>query len=134
MLIAVGAGFGWGLLIIGILTAYLRKANNYFKKESIYELNQFRLLRLKQDNIRQLRLLDKKADKELVKKIMTNIEEIDERIKYILYTSEALKKNSYLRKVLIEGQIDKDTKSLLDMNDLVYDLMENDLHVKYRKI
>ena len=134
LLIAVGAGFGWGLIIIGILTAYLRKANNYFKKESIYELNQFRLLRLKQDNIRQLRLLDKKADKELVKKIMTNIEEIDARIKYILSTSEALKKNSYLRKVLIESQIDKDTKSLLDMNDLVYDLMENDLHVKYRKI
>ena len=134
LLIAVGAGFGWGLIIIGVLTAYLRKANNYFKKESIYELNQFRLLRLKQDNIRQLRLLDKKADKELVKKIMTNIEEIDARIKYILSTSEALKKNSYLRKVLIEGQIDKDTKSLLDMNDLVYDLMENDLHVKYRKI
>ena len=65
---------------------------------------------------------------------MTNIEEIDARIKYILSTSEALKKNSYLRKILIEGQIDKDTKSLLDMNDLVYDLMENDLHVKYRKI
>lgn len=122
---------GWGLLMAALLTTYIKAANNFFKKENKYELDQFRLLRIKQDTIRQIRLLDQKADKELIKKLLSNIDILDKKISYILETQEIVKKSSYLKKILIDGQIDKDTKSILDMNNLVQDLMENNLHTKY---
>ena len=133
--IASAAGMlGWWLLLELFLKRYLAKANKFFKTDNKYELDQFRIQRLKQDAIRQLRLLDKKEDAVLCKKLVKTIEQLDEKIKSIVLMTEEIKKNSYLKRVLIEGQFDINSKTILNMSDLIQGMMENNLHYIVTKI
>ena len=133
--IAVGVTvFMSGLLWLhSTLKSYEGKANNFFKNKSPYELDYQRVLRLKQDAIRQLRLLDKKDDKILVNRLMDNIVILDERLSFINSIMEEAKKDIF-KKWMMENQFDPKSNSILTMNNLVQDLMENNLHIKTKQL
>ena len=133
--IAVGVTvFMSGLLWLhSTLKSYEGKANNFFKNKSPYELDYQRVLRLKQDAIRQLRLLDKKDDKILVNRLMDNIVILDERLSFINSIMEEAKKDIF-KKWMMENQFDPKSNSILTMNNLLQDLMENNLHIKTKQL
>jgi hypothetical protein len=128
---------GWfiimGTYIYLFLRMYSKQANHFLKNKSPYELDYQRVLRLKQDAIRQLRLLDKKDDKILVNRLMDNIVILDERLSFINSIMEEAKKDIF-KKWMMENQFDPKSNSILTMNNLVQDLMENNLHIKTKQL
>ena len=110
--------------------------NNIQAKQSdvAYEMDYTRTLRIKQDLIRQVRILDKVKDKLLIKQILESVEIIDEKLVFIENLIEKVKNNSWIERYIMARQFSDKQKSLIEMNDLVQELMENELHLKLLKL
>lgn len=110
--------------------------NNIQAKQSdvAYEMDYTRTLRIKQDLIRQIRILDKVKDKLLIKQILESVEIIDEKLVFIENLIEKVKNNSWIERYIMARQFSDKQKSLIEMNDLVQELMENELHLKLLKL
>lgn len=105
------------------------------KHEGIgYEMDYKRTLRIKQDLIRQIRTLDKVKDKLLIKQILESIDAVDEKLVYIEAITERVRNNSWIDRYIMSRQFSDKHGSLIEMNDLVQELMENELHLKLLKL
>lgn len=97
---------------------------DFNKYDKLYDTGVRRLLRIKQDSIRQMRLLSKDIDKDLFKRLEDTILVVDANIK-ILTNSE---NKTFLNKYFDKHQYDSKTKKVVNMLEITEELMENDLH------
>lgn len=111
-----------------------RVTQDYFKHINLYEMDYQRLLRVKQDCIRQIRMLDKKTEKLLLENLLYNIKIVEEKLRIIDGIVEYKKANSFIDKYILNNLMDTKTKSILNINDMVQSLMENDLHYKIKTL
>ena len=123
-----------GLIIAGSLSTVKRVTQDYFKHINLYEMDYQRLLRVKQDCIRQIRMLDKKTEKLLLENLLYNIKVVEERLRIIDDIVEYKKANSFIDKYLLNNLMDPKTKSILNISDITQSLMENDLHYKIKTL
>lgn len=119
----------WYLVFsFGFSVGEIRDYNNHNK---IYDTGVRRLLRLKQDAIRQIRLMDKKTiESETIKRLEDTILIINMQVKIL--TDETNK--GFLQKFFDRYQYEYKTKKVVNMVELVEELTENDLHYLNLKI
>lgn len=116
--------------VLLVLIAYLAVISDkstlqdFNKYDKLYDTGVRRLLRIKQDSIRQMRLLSKDIDKDLFKRLEDTILVVDANIK-ILTNSE---NKTFLNKYFDKYQYDSKTKKVVNMLEITEELMENDLH------
>lgn len=126
-----GVGFIMVFFTIICLITGTEELKEYNKYDKIYDSGVRRYLRVKQDAIRQMRLLDKnKYDKELFKRLEDAVLTVDAKLKIL--TNE--KSKTFLNKFYDRYQYDAKTKKVVNMLELVEELMENDLHYLSLKI
>ena len=82
----------------------------------------------------RLPLASKVKDKLLIKQILESVEIIDEKLVFIENLIEKVKNNSWIERYIMARQFSDKQKSLIEMNDLVQELMENELHLKLLKL
>lgn len=134
VLVLVSTMIASGLIIAGSFSTVKRVTQDYFKHINLYEMDYQRLLRVKQDCIRQIRMLDKKTEKLLLENLLFNIKVVEERLRIIDDIVEYKKANSFIDKYLLNNLMDPKTKSILNISDITQSLMENDLHYKIKTL
>ena len=97
----------------------------YNKFEKKYDGEIRRILRIKQDAIRQIRLLDGKSiEKEMIKRLEDTIVFADFKIEMLSNPNN----RNFLNKFFDKYQYDSTTKKVVNMLEISESLMENDLH------
>lgn len=119
-------------LLLAVITMDITNVRNFNTNFKIYDTGVRRYLRLKQDAIRQIRLLDKNSDidKVLLKRLEDTIKTAEEKIAIIDNEDNKNIINKFYDKI----QYDSKTKKVVNMLELSESLMENDLHYLNLKI
>lgn len=101
------------------------EVQDYNKFDKKYDSEVRRILRIKQDAIRQIRLLDGKTiEREFIKRLKDTIEFADFRIGILSNPNN----RNILNKFFDKYQYDIKTKKVVNMLEISESLMENDLH------
>lgn len=113
-------------LLLAVISMDISNVRNYNEHFKIYDTGLRRYLRLKQDAIRQIRLLDKskELDKYLLKRLEDTINTAEEKINIMNNEDNKNIINRFYDKI----QYDSKTKKVVNMLELSESLMENDLH------
>ena len=112
-------------IMIFMVLSNQSEVQNYNKFDKKYDGEIRRILRIKQDAIRQIRLLDNKTmEKEFIKKLEDTITFADFRIDILSNPNN----RNFLNKFFDKYQYDSTTKKVVNMLEISESLMENDLH------
>lgn len=116
----------WFLTLLALSVKQIRQHN---KTDRVYPDFNKRMLRVKQDAIRQIRLLkDDKCNKPTVDRLVSIVESVDISINMFKNNKDAISK------FIDNVQYTKDDENLLAFNETILNLMENDLHYISAKI
>jgi len=109
--------------IFGLLVNSVSDLKQYNKTGRVYPDFTKRMLRIKQDSVRQIRLLkDNPSNKATIDKLVEVVDSININL-------DMFKDNKSLTTKIVESfQYSKDDENLLAFNDTIINLMENDLH------
>jgi len=117
-------------LIFIMLSISVNDLRQYNTTERVYDKFNRRLLKIKQDAIRQMRILKTSGvyNEQTIRKLVDIIENIDKTM--LLEKDNKMAITNFIEKF----EFSNDSKNLIKFNDSVSNLMENNLHYISEKI